>query len=81
MKECSETLYWLDILNDNGSFDSDKTRSILVECPPSNVFAAYNNVPAGVKKVMWTNPYTGHFGTTKDITGEARLKEFFRTKK
>ena len=50
-------------------------------CPPSNVFAAYNNVPAGVKKVMWTNPYTGHFGTTKDITGEARLKEFFRTKK
>ena len=32
MKECSETLYWLDILNDNGYFDSDKTRSILDEC-------------------------------------------------
>lgn len=32
MKECSETLYWLDILNDNGYFDSDKTRSILVDC-------------------------------------------------
>ena len=50
-------------------------------CPPSNVYAAYNNVPAGVKKVMWTNPYTGHYGTTTDVTGNARLDEFFRNKK
>ena len=50
-------------------------------CPPSNVFAAYNNIPAGVKKVMWTNPRTGHYGTTRDVSGEARFNEFLRTKK
>ena len=47
-------------------------------CTPSNVYAAYNNVPAGVKKVMHTNPRTGHYGTTRDIKGERRLTEFFR---
>ena len=50
-------------------------------CPPSNVYAAYNNVPAGVKKVMWTNPRGGHYGTTRDETGIARLNEFFKNKK
>ena len=47
-------------------------------CTPSNVFSAYNNVPAGVKKTMCTNPYTGHYGTTKDIKGQKRLDEFFK---
>ena len=48
-------------------------------CTPSNVFSAYNNVPAGVKKVMTTNPRTGHYGTTKDHRADRRLDEFFRS--
>ena len=47
-------------------------------CTPSNVFAAYNNVPDGVKKVMYTNPRTGHYGTTRDVIAEQRLQEFFQ---
>jgi four helix bundle protein len=31
-KECSETLYWLELLDDGGFFKSEKTRSILGEC-------------------------------------------------
>ena len=46
-------------------------------CTPSNVYAAYNSVPAGVKKVMHTNPRTGHYGTTTDVKGIRRLNEFF----
>lgn len=29
-------------------------------CPPTSVYAAYNNVPAGVKKAMQTTPTAGH---------------------
>ena len=31
-KECSETIYWLDILDDNGFLDADGTRSIKTDC-------------------------------------------------
>ena len=31
-KECAETLYWLELLNDGGYFRSEKARSILDEC-------------------------------------------------
>ena len=47
-------------------------------CTPSNVFAAYNNVPKEVKKTMYTNPRTGHYGTTRDVNAEKRLEEFFQ---
>ena len=46
-------------------------------CTPSNVYAAYNNLPAGVKKVMTTNTRTGHYGTTDDFRARRRLNEFF----
>ena len=42
-------------------------------CPPSNVFAYYNAL--NCKKTMSTNPATGHFGTTKNIKGNAKLEE------
>ena len=42
-------------------------------CPPSNVFAYYNALKC--KKLMTTNPKTGHFGTTKNIKGNAKLEE------
>lgn len=29
-------------------------------CPPSGVYAAYNAIPKGVRKYMWTNPTAGH---------------------
>ncbi len=47
-------------------------------CTPSNVFTAYNNVPKGVKKMMYTNPRTGHYGTTRDLNEERRIEEFFK---
>ena len=47
-------------------------------CPPSNVFAIYNGLPASTRKIMTTNPRTGHYGTTKNIKGNARLVEFFK---
>ena len=31
-KECAETLYWLELLDDDGYFKSEKARSILGEC-------------------------------------------------
>ncbi len=31
-KECAETLYWLELLDDGGYFKSEKARSILGEC-------------------------------------------------
>ena len=46
-------------------------------CTPSNVFSAYNNVSAGVQKVMTTNPRTGHYGTTKDYRADWRFDKFF----
>lgn len=50
-------------------------------CTPSNVFSAYNNVPAGVKKTMCTNPRTGHYSTTTDHKANRRMFEFFRSLK
>ncbi|MBR5024317.1 MAG: acetylxylan esterase, partial [Victivallales bacterium] len=49
-------------------------------CTPSNVYSAYNNIPAGVKKIMTSNPRTGHYGTTVDFRAQQRLKEFFENK-
>ena len=31
-KECAETLYWLDLLSDNGYLDTDNARSITSDC-------------------------------------------------
>ena len=42
-------------------------------CPPSNVFTYYNALTC--KKNMSTNPFTGHFGTTKNIKGNKKLEE------
>ena len=47
-------------------------------CPPSNVYAFYNAIPATVKKSMSTNPFTGHYGTTRNVKGNERLRKMFR---
>ena len=47
-------------------------------CTPSNVFSAYNNLPKSTKKDIFTNPRTGHYGTTRDLKAERRLDRFFR---
>ena len=47
-------------------------------CPPSNVIAAYNNLPAGTKKEFFANPRTGHYGTTYDVKAGKRLQELFK---
>ena len=46
-------------------------------CTPSNVYSAYNNIPEGVKKVITTNPRTGHYGTTVDTRARKRMNKFF----
>ena len=48
------------------------------QCPPSSVYAAYNNLPAETEKSMFTNVRTGHYWTTRDRKAAVRLKEFFR---
>ena len=47
-------------------------------CTPSNVYSAYNSIPAGVPKFMTTNPRTGHYGTTPDPRAKKRMAKFFR---
>ena len=47
-------------------------------CPPSNVIAAYNNLPAGTPKSFTSNPTTGHFGTTVNVKGNQWLEKFFQ---
>ncbi len=48
-------------------------------CPPSNVYAFYNALPDSTPKVMSTNPRTGHYGTTSNVRGNARLEQLFRS--
>lgn len=47
-------------------------------CPPSNVYAIFNGIPASTTKIMTTNPYTGHYSTTKNVKGNERLERFFK---
>ena len=47
-------------------------------CPPSNVIAAYNNLPAETRKEFFANPATGHYGTTYDRKAGKRLQELFK---
>lgn len=44
-------------------------------CYPSNVYSMFNAIPATTKKFMSTNPFTGHFGTTRNTAGEKRISE------
>ncbi|MBR5837845.1 MAG: acetylxylan esterase, partial [Victivallales bacterium] len=48
-------------------------------CYPSNVFSMFNAIPATTHKYMSTNPFTGHFGTTRNTEGDKRLSEGFNT--
>ena len=50
-------------------------------CPPSNVIAAYNNLPEGTRKSFTSNPATGHFGTTVNVKGNQWLEKFFQNVK
>ncbi|MBQ6353294.1 MAG: acetylxylan esterase, partial [Lentisphaeria bacterium] len=43
-------------------------------CPPSNVFAVYNAMPAGTKKQMFFNPGAGHYGQI-DRTADPKIQE------
>ena len=44
-------------------------------CPPSNIIAAYNNIPAGTKKHIYTNPRTGHGGETRNLPAITRIEQ------
>ena len=44
-------------------------------CFPSSVYAFYNALPSNIKKVMTTNPATGHYGTTANTAGNAYLRD------
>jgi len=46
---------------------------------PSNIFAFYNAIPKSTKKSMTTDPRTGHFNTTKNVRGDSRVSEIFRS--
>ena len=48
-------------------------------CHPSNVYAFYNAIPETTKKSITTNPRTGHFNTTKNVQGDSRVSEVFRS--
>ena len=48
-------------------------------CYPSNVYAFYNAIPETTKKTITTNPRTGHFNTTKNVSGDSRVGEIFRS--
>ena len=48
-------------------------------CYPSNVYAFYNAIPATTRKTLTTNPRTGHFNTTKNVNGDSRVGEIFRS--
>jgi len=48
-------------------------------CPPSNLLAAYNNLPAGTKKHLYTNPRTGHYGTTVNKKALEALDKYLKT--
>ncbi len=47
-------------------------------CYPSNVFSMYNAL-ATQNKFMSTNPFTGHFGTTRNTEGDKRLSRALNT--
>ncbi len=46
---------------------------------PSNIFAFYNAIPKSTEKSMTTDPRTGHFNTTKNVRGDSRVSEIFRS--
>ncbi len=46
-------------------------------CYPGNIYAFYNAIPATTAKAITTHPRTGHFGTTWNVKGNARLKALF----
>ena len=48
-------------------------------CHPCNVYAMYNAIPKATKKLITTNPYTGHYGTTSDASADAKLRSLFST--
>ncbi|MDD5729349.1 MAG: acetylxylan esterase, partial [Victivallales bacterium] len=50
-------------------------------CYPSNVIAFYNAIPSSTEKHLYTNPYTGHGGTTYDRAAHEKLKRFFDKQK
>lgn len=45
-------------------------------CPPTSVYAAYNNIPAGVKKAMDATPGAGH--GAKNNLGSKRIAEILQ---
>ncbi|MBP5531277.1 MAG: acetylxylan esterase [Lentisphaeria bacterium] len=47
-------------------------------CYPSNVYAFYNAIPETTKKTITTNPRTGHFNTTRNVSGDSRDGEIVR---
>jgi cephalosporin-C deacetylase-like acetyl esterase len=48
-------------------------------CYPSNVFAFYNAISNAKVKTMTTDPRTGHFNTTRNVKGDSRVDEIFRS--
>jgi len=50
-----------------------------VICPPTSVYAAYNNLPGSVKKYIQTTPDKGHNAPL--TKGQKRISEFYPKKK
>ena len=46
-------------------------------CPPSSVYAAYNNIPAGIEKAIQTTPTGGHSGPNNE--SGAALNKYVRS--
>ena len=44
-------------------------------CPPSSVYAFYNAIPDTTRKMMSTNPFTGHGGLTPNTNADKRLEK------
>ena len=44
-------------------------------CPPDGIYAAFNNIPKGVKKTIWTDPLGGH--GAGNAHGGKRMMEIF----
>lgn len=77
-RRISEASRYVDVVNFCSLITPDKEVSIgtgLLDstCPPEGVWAAYNAIPAGVKKHVWHNPKAGH--EAGNGHGGRRIKE------
>ena len=76
----SEAARYVDTMNFCTLYTPNKEVSIgtgFVDttCPPDGIYAAFNNIPKGVKKTIWTDPLGGH--GAGNAHGGKRMMEIF----